>query len=249
MPDQTRQMGNLIEMANDVNYIGVPKEVEGATKDTIKTMKSMSDALVASKQFENYIKINKEKAPKLFGYLRSYALDTERGPQVLADLSGDPDFKDAKQLKTIILTMMNPYRKDVTGAAASVGELANFIQPMFPSLSQSTPEDAFKSNRNYQYTTYLNLKNGIDALNRYNPNFKWDDIALTTESKKHVNFVDKMPEKLKSIYFGQIIGESPKIEAPKPNIPFMGNFENKIPNPSQQMQPSMGNLNGSPILR
>lgn len=89
-----------------------------------------------------------------------------RIPKVAVDVIGaiNPEFaSDRRMMEQENLNMMNPYRKEVTGAAAPMAELMRYVEPMFPKM---TDDDEVFNNalKNYSSITKDNLNDAINML-------------------------------------------------------------------------------------
>ena len=199
------------------------KEEQGITptgkdmlKDMQKSMLALEKMYTASKTFEDYLQKNPEKSKKVFGYVKSFATESEPGRQIMSALTGDPAYKDAKSIQTFINLMQNPYRKDITGAQASFQELAKFIAPIFPSLEQGSMEDAFKTNRTLQYTILKNIEMLKDGFKGAAPNIDYmKQHPKAFKLLKRAQNMQKLGDSFMQTYFGQEVGKYPKINLPK----------------------------------
>lgn len=201
------RISDLVSLTKMAQEQQSPKAFEDSQKKSANELMNAQKALALSVDIENYIENNREAFEKSTGPIMGRINEGVLGDMLQKHF---PDFQAKRQTEAKLLNLMNPVRKDITGAQASWEELRRFIGPMFPALTQSY-ENFHKSNREFQRSAYNSINTIVGGMKRQGINV---DNFINPSTTSFHNKIQGMDPGLRNLYFGQSV-KTPTVNNPR----------------------------------
>jgi len=188
-----KAMNLLKQTGGNTKMIDAYKKAQEATKDeSLSSEAAVNELLKDVYSFRQGVKSSDElKKLKESG---TYGVNTGfisgRIPDIAIEAAGSfapEEMGKRKQLSQGILTLLNPYRKQVTGSAAAEKEISRYIEPAVPTMKDE--DEVFLDALNkYRTDTISNIGLALDQLKRMGKDTsQFDDLISELSVSKTVS--------------------------------------------------------------